>query len=202
MDTVSNGHQKRSEDRADRLFETADRQAGYDYRLQHYHRERGNWIPAGHGLYRLRQYPTVKDEELARLSLWSRNRSGKPQSVMSHETALRLHDLTDLTPGHTHLSVPKGFRKQAPEGVVLHKVKLGEGDVEERGGYQITAPLRTILDIARSPRVSPEHLEAAVVEALDRGLVRRKRLFTALDALEDQRRRSVVERAMSGTARQ
>lgn len=113
MDTVSSGHEKRSGDRADRLFETADRQAGYftasqareagyDYRLQHYHRERGNWIPAGHGLYRLRQYPTVEDEELARLSLWSRNRSGKPQAVVSHETVLRLHDLTDLMPAAIH----------------------------------------------------------------------------------------------------
>lgn len=51
-----------------------------------------------------------------------------------------------------------------------------------RRGYRVTTPLRTILDIARSPRVSPEHLETAVAEALERGLVRRKRLRRARSA--------------------
>ena len=212
MDIASTGHEEQGKGRADRLFEVADRQAGYftarqareagyDYRLQHYHRERGNWIPVGHGLYRLRQYPTVEDEELVRLSLWSRDRGGRPQAAVSHETALRLHELTDLMPDHIHLSVPKGFRKEPPNGVVLHKAPLDEGGVEARRGYRVTTPLRTILDIARSLRVSPEHLEAAVAEALERGLVRRKRLRAALETLEDEERRSIVEGAMSGVAR-
>ncbi len=212
MDTTSARHEERGKDRSYRLFEVADRQAGYftarqareagyDYRLQHYHRERGNWIPAGHGLYRLRQYPEVEDEELVRLSLWSRDRSGRPQAVVSHETALGLHDLTDLMPGLVHLSVPKSFRKEPPKGVVLHKSRFDEGDVEDRRGYRVTTPLRTILDIARSPRVSPEHLEAAVAEALERGLVRRKRLRETLETLEDEGWRSVVKGAMSGVAR-
>ena len=207
MNIASARHEERGKDRADRLFEVADRQAGYftarqareagyDYRLQHYHRERGNWIPVGHGLYRLRQYPDVEDEELVRLSLWSRDRGGRPQAVVSHETALRLHGLTDLMPDRIHLSVPKGFRKEPPKGVVLHKVRLEDGDVEDRRGYRITTPLRTILDIARSTRVSPEHLEAAVAEALERGLVRRKRLQDTLESPEDEGRRSVVEKAM------
>jgi predicted transcriptional regulator of viral defense system len=212
MNIASARHEERGKDRSDRLFEVADRQAGYftarqareagyDYRLQHYHRERGNWIPAGHGLYRLRQYPEAEDEELVRLSLWSRDRSGRPQAVVSHETALGLHDLTDLMPGLVHLSVPKSFRKKPPKGIVLHKSRFDEGDVEDRRGYRVTTPLRTILDIARSPRVSPEHLEAAVAEALERGLVRRKQLRETLETLEDEGRRSVVESAMSGVAR-
>ena len=207
MYVASAGREERGQDRADRLFEVADRQAGYftsrqareagyDYRLQHYHRERGNWIPVGHGLYRLRQYPDVEDEELVRLSLWSRDRGGRPQAVVSHETALRLHDLTDLMPDRVHLSVPKGFRKEPPKGIVLHKARLKDGDVEDRRGYRVTTPLRTILDIARSPRVSPEHLEAAVAEALERGLVRRKWLEEALKTLKDKGRSSVVEGAM------
>ncbi len=212
MDVMSTGQGERGKDRADRLFEVADRQAGYftarqareagyDYRLQHYHRERGNWIPIAHGLYRLRQYPNVEDEDLVRLSLWSRDRSGRPQAVVSHETALRLHELTDLMSDRVHLSIPKGFRKEPLKGVVLHKARLDNGDVEHRRGYRVTTPLRTILDIARSPRVSPEHLEAAVAEALERGLVRRKRLRETLEALEDEERRSIVEAAMSGVAR-
>jgi predicted transcriptional regulator of viral defense system len=211
MSVMDTGHEEREKDRADRLFEVADRQAGYftarqakeagyDYRLQHYHRERGNWIPVGHGLYRLRHYPEVEDEELVRLSLWSRDRSGRPQAVVSHETALRLYELTDLMPDRVHLSVPKGFRKLPPKSVVLHKVSFDEGEVEDRRGYRVTTPLKTIMDIARSPRVSPEPLEAAVSEALERGLVRRRRLREALGDLEDEERRSLVERTMSRVA--
>lgn len=120
--------------------------------------------------------------------------------LVSHETALGLHELTDLMPDRIHLSVPKSFRKQPAKGIVLHKARLEEGDVEDRRGYRVTTPLKTILDIARSPRVSPEHLEAAVAEALDRGLVRRKRLRDALGAIEDEGRRAIVERAMSKVA--
>ena len=62
-----------------------------------------------------------------------------------------------------------------PDGCVLHKGKLAPGDVEARDGYQVTAPLRTLLDVAGSP-LSQEHLDAAVREALERGLVRRRQL--------------------------
>ncbi len=51
--------------------------------------------------------------------------------------------------------------------------------------------MRTILDVASSLGVSPEHLAAAVAEALDRGLVRRERLREALQTLNDEERRSV-----------
>jgi hypothetical protein len=121
-------------------------------------------------------------------------------TAQGEQTNVRLHELTDLMPDRIHLSVPKGFRKRPPKGVVLHKTRLEEGDVEDRRGYRVTTPLRTILDVARSLRVSPEHLEAAVAEALGRGLVRRKRLRDALGAIEDEGRRAIVEGAMSKVA--
>jgi predicted transcriptional regulator of viral defense system len=93
---------------------------------------------------------------LVRISLWSRNKRGVPQAVVSHEAALRLHGLSDVMPECLHISVPAGFRKQPPKGMVLHKAKLDEVDVEDRGGYRTTTPLRTILDVARDVRVSPE----------------------------------------------
>jgi predicted transcriptional regulator of viral defense system len=195
------------ERRAERLFEIADRQAGYftakqagdvgyGYRLQYYHRERGHWIPAGHGLFRLSRYPEGDNEGLARLRLWSRNREGVPQAVASHETALKLHGLSDLMPENTHLSVPKGFRKPPPKGVVLHKTDLSDGDVEAWGGFGITTPLRTILDVARSREISPEHLDSAVREAVTRGLVRRKILSEELSRMADDERRRIAEEAL------
>jgi len=177
-------------DKEHSLFELADQQAGYftsaqaselgySYRAQSHHKGQGNWLDEGWGVYRLRDYPYSDDEELVRLSLWSRDRQGRPQAVVSHDTALRLYDLTDLLPAQIHLSVPTSFRKPPPEGVVLHKASFEEGEVRERSGYRLTSPLRTLLDIAVS-HVSPEHVEQAVSEALERGLVRRKSLEQAV----------------------
>jgi predicted transcriptional regulator of viral defense system len=95
---------------------------------------------------------------------------------VEEETALRLHGLSDLMPKKVHLSVPRGFRKRSPRGVVLHKQDLTEEDVEEWIGFRVTTPLKTIRDAARSQKTSPEHLESAVREAVARGLVRRKLL--------------------------
>ncbi len=150
----------------------------------------------GHGLFRLSRYPEGDNEDLARLSLWSRNREGVPQAVASHETALRLHGLSDLMPENTHLSVPKGFRKPPPKGVVLHKTDLSDGDVEVWDGFGVTTPLRTVLDVVRSREISPEHLDSAAYEAVTRGLVRRKVLREELSRLEDDGRRRIAGEAI------
>lgn len=134
-----------------------------------------------------------------RLSLWSRNREGEPRAVVSHETALRLHGLSDLMPEKVHLTVPKGFRKQPPKGVVLHKTDLSEAGTEDQDGFRVTTPLRTILDVARSREVSPEHLESAIQEAVAHGLVRRKRLREELSCLENDERRQIAEEAIQET---
>ncbi|MDP8925760.1 MAG: type IV toxin-antitoxin system AbiEi family antitoxin domain-containing protein [Actinomycetota bacterium] len=208
--TISQGPRER---KAEKLFELADRQAGYftakqaleagyGYPLQHYHRERGHWIPVGHGLFRLRRYPERENEDLVRMCLWSRDREDEPQAVASHETALRLYGLSDLMPEKMHLSVPSDFRKRPPEGVVLHKADLVEADVEEWDGFRVTTPLRTILDVVRSREISPEHLESAVQEAVTRGLVRRKRLLGELSRLEDDERREIAEEAICRTTAQ
>lgn len=136
------------------------------------------------------------NEDLVRLHLWSRDREGNPQAVVSHETALRLYGLSDLMPEKVHLSVPRGFRKYPPKAVVLHKRELAEGDTDDWTRFKITTPLKTILDVARSREISPEHLESAVREAVVRGLVRRKRLHEELSRLEDDERRRIAEEAI------
>lgn len=80
-----------------------------------------------------------------------------------------------------------------PPGCVLHKGRLAPGDVEARPGFQVTTPLRTLLDVADSP-LSQEHLNAAVREALERGLVRRRRWEEA-DCRPQARRR--LDRALT-----
>lgn len=154
-------------------------EAGYSYESQHYHQRTGNWLREGWGIYRLALYPYSDGEEFVRLMLWSRDRSGAVQAVVSHESALEVYDLSDVLPGSIHLTVPKGFRKRQPEGVILHVADLPAGVVRQRDGYRITTPLQTLLDVAASP-LSPEHLEGAVNDALRSGLVRRQALADAV----------------------
>ena len=185
--------------RSDRLFELADEQAGYFTQkqaaalgysrpLQHHYRQTGEWLHSDWGLYRLKHYPVTPDEDLVRLSLWSRNQQGEVQATVSHETALRLYDLSDLAPAHLHLTVPPGFRKAVPEGLVLHKAVLTPADIQLGAGYRLTTPLRTLLDLAAG-MLSPEHFQSAVNEALQRGLVRRRALEQGLLTLEGLARR-------------
>ena len=152
--------------------------SGYDYAHLEYHVSTGAFERVGHGLYRLTSIPASGDEGLIRLSLWSRNRDDEPQAVISHESALILHDLTELLPNRIHLTVPPGFRKEPPEGCMIHKAVLLPADVEERTGFRVTIPLRTLLDVSAGT-TSEEQLEKAVREALGRGLVRRKKIAEA-----------------------
>lgn len=154
------------------------REAGYGYSHLDYHESAGNFERVGHGLYRLQTIPPAEHDDLIRLALWSRNQKDEPQAVASHETALVLHGLSDLLPGRIHLTVPPGFRKLAPPGCVIHKARLDDAEVEEREGYRVTTPLRTLLDAAAGG-VSTEQLLQAADDALTRGLVRRSVLEAA-----------------------
>ena len=153
--------------------------SGYDYPHLEYHVSTGAFERVEHGLYRLTDMPVAENDDLIRLSLWSRNRADEPQAVVSHESALVLHDLTELLPGEIHLTVPPGFRKEPPDGCVLHRAILLPAEVEERVGFRVTTPLRTLLDVSAGA-TSQEQLEKAVSEALERGLVRRNKLVEAI----------------------
>ncbi len=154
-------------------------EAGYGYRHLDYHETAGNFERVDHGLYRLPTVPRGEHDHLIRLSLWSRNQRDEPQAVVSHVTALVLHELTELLPNEIHLTVPRPFRKPAPRGCVLHKAALAPKEVEERAGFRVTTPLRTLFDAAAGG-VSTEEIGKAVTDALARGLVRRKALEDAV----------------------
>nr|WP_216326020.1 type IV toxin-antitoxin system AbiEi family antitoxin [Deinococcus aestuarii] len=184
------------------LFEVADGQAGYfsakqaeaagfSRRLQHHYARLGEWLHPERGIYRLRDYPEGNADQFARLTLWSRDLHDQPQAVVSHDTALRHHDLSDHDPSRVHLTVPPGFRKVPPRGVVLHRARLAPQDTQPAGGYRVTTPARTLLDLADSP-LSPEHLHRAVQEASARGLIRPRRLLAAAQDLPPAARRRLL----------
>jgi len=146
-------------------------QTGYSYRLQHYHKEQGHWDEIDRGVFRLAQYPNSPHEDLIRWSLWSRDRDDKPQAVVSHETALTVHESGDTMPGKIHLTVPPGFRKDPPGGCVVHYASLGPEVLENRGGFYVTNSIQTIIDVAEG-NMSLDYLESAIRDMYTKGLIR------------------------------
>lgn len=175
--------------------------AGYQYPQLVYHVTAGNFERVAHGLYRLPTAPVAEHDDLIRLTFWSRDQKDAPQAVVSHDSALVLHELTDLLPDHVHLTVPRTFRKPAPKGCVLHKTALERDEIQERAGFRVTSPLRTLLDAAAGG-VSQEQLDNAVRDALARGLVRRSALEAAVrNASHGERFTAAIKKKPAGGRR-
>ncbi len=158
-------------------------EAGYGYPHLDYHVSTGTFERVDHGLYRMARIPPGEHDDLIRWSLWSRNRADEPQAVVSHESALVMYGLSELLPNRLHFTVPPTFRKASPAGCFFHKSALGPKESEERDGFRVTTPLRTLTDVVATV-VSREQFDKAVADALERGLVRRSQLDAALSRVQ------------------
>jgi predicted transcriptional regulator of viral defense system len=155
------------------------RGAGYSYQAQRYHAQRGNWAVVDRGIYRFREFdslPASEDDHLVRWALW-----GRGLVVISHTTALSVHDLGTANPAEIHLTVPRDFRTK-DGAVTLHRADLADDEIEERQGYRVTTPVRAIVECAAA-RVDQDIVDSAVAEALERGLTTRRRLLHAAQRL-------------------
>jgi len=147
--------------------------AGYSKRLQHYHKKRGSWLAIDRGIFRLRNYPNSDWEDFIHWFLWSRNKQGAPQAVVSHQTAAAFHHLADFLSPKIHLTVPPGFRRKPPEGLILHKGVLRSDDIEVQAGFHVTTPYQTLRDLQHT-HTEPDRVQEAIEDAAHRGLIRRE----------------------------
>lgn len=147
--------------------------AGFQDSTHPYHVRTGSWRREWRGIYRLARYPNSDDSHYVLWSLWSRNREGIPQGIYSHETALALYDLTDVMPAKIHMTVPRSFRRhsQVPQVLDLHFGQILSNEIEEREGYRVTKPMRTIIDLALEELISSEIINQALREGKQRGLI-------------------------------
>jgi hypothetical protein len=148
---------------------------GYTYPAQRFHVEHGNWARVGRGLFRLPEWPASDHDSLIRWTLWARGKA-----VVSHETALAVHSLGDVNPALVDLMVPPNFRPTAL-GVRLHRATLPPDDAVDRGGFRVTTPLRSLLDVAAG-NLDLDLLATAITDALDAGLVTRSQLLGRADS--------------------
>ncbi len=120
------------------------------------------------GIYRLVHFPASDHEDLIVLWLWS-----EQAGVFSHETALALHDLSDVLPGKVHLTLPAGWRRRrlrVPSGLVLHFADIGDPDRASFAAVPVTTPLRTLRDCIEAD-VAPSLVQQAILQARRRGLI-------------------------------
>jgi predicted transcriptional regulator of viral defense system len=174
---------------ARRLYEIAQSQqgffttkqatrAGFAEKTHSYHVNVGNWVREHRGIYRLADFPAAERPDLMLWYLWSQNRKEVPEGTYSHDTALSLHELSDIMPSKLHMTVPKHFRRNSriPEVLILHRADLNESDNEQMHGMRVTRPLRTVLDLLQIDHVDRSLIRQAIDEAMRRGLITGKQI--------------------------
>jgi len=189
-----------------RLYEIAAGQAGYFTTRQAaqsgytrsnlaYHVTQGRFERIAQGLYRLRDFPASPHEDV--IAAWVR--IGPARAAVSHETALRIFDLSTVEPRKVHLTVRRQDRPRNPvplKSVRIHSTtrKLGREDVRVHAGMRVTSPARTIADVAEAG-TEPSHVVEAIAQALERGLVTPAELRNAISD-RPPRVRALIERAV------
>ena len=163
------------------------RDLGYSYQAQAHHVEAGNWVRVERGVFRLADWVTGVHDEFAMWTLWSRGKA-----IVSHESALAVHGIGEFESARVHLTIPRNFRMTAP-AVVVHCVELPESDIEQRVGFRVTTPLRTIIDVA-SQLPDEEQLARAIEQAVSEGLLSVRSLRSRAEVV-DVRAALRIERA-------
>lgn len=145
------------------------RTCGMASNLIAYHVSTGRLMRVHRGVYRLRDYPSSPREEV--MAAWLA--AGPHRAVISHESALDILGLGDLIPDRVHLMVPRSVRNLPRlHGIRFHTSSKPPQpkDVLTREGMRVTAPSRTVLDLAQAG-IAPDHLESVVREGIAKGIL-------------------------------
>jgi predicted transcriptional regulator of viral defense system len=162
-------------DTLQQIQEAAKHQGGYvatyqvDVSRQMFsrHESKGRLERVLRGIYRVEAFPMSEHEDFIVAYLWSRERG-----VLSHETALAIHDLSDVLPKRVHLSYSpdEALPKGKPDWVRLHRAIVPDEDCQWYDAVPVTTPKRTLIDLA-ADGFDPSLFEQALDEAIERRLV-------------------------------
>ncbi len=173
------------------------REAGFSKEDLKHHVRSGRFLRIKRGLYRIRQYPPSPEDHV--VEAWLAAVAAGAPALVSHESTLRLHNLSDVVPGVVHLLVPRKYRRVAgrlPQGVEVHTTVSppASADVVTLGPVRVTGPARTIVDAADAG-TAPEQISLAVRQALEQGLTTARNLSAKARA-RSARVARLIERAI------
>ncbi len=172
----------------DAVYDVAAAQAGYftaaqaaavgvSRQLLEYHVKTKQVLRAERGIFRLQRFPTSDREDLVPVWLWSQE-----NGVISHDTALSIHQLSDVLPEQRHITLPllwKRRRLRTPAGVAVHYADIPEKERTWFGAIPVTSPLRTVVD-AIADGLSMDLVDQAVRQGVRRKLFTRPQVTPAL----------------------
>ncbi len=145
-------------------------EAGYSWERLSYYAKTGRFQRVSHGIYRLVHFPSSPFEDL--YISWLRTGL---DSVISHESALSIYDLSDIIPSEIHITVPRTASRRR-RGIRLHTNRFKPEDVTWREGLKVTTVPRTIADVAATG-LAKEFVHQAIQQAIQRGLTDRDALL-------------------------
>lgn len=143
-------------------------------RLRRWHLS-DNIDKVGHGIYRFRQIPTTRLDSYMLATLWPAGRG-----VLSHETALELHELCDINPVKIHLTLPPYYRprRRGGETYIMHYENLKDDELSWYEGIRIVTPEAAIRQAIQIP--VPKHLLRQAIEKAARLGLAPKRVIDLL----------------------
>lgn len=156
---------------------TATQAAEYGISLQllSKRQQSGYLVRPMRGIYRFAAWPTAEREDLIIAWLWSGMRG-----VISHETALSLHNLGEALPARIQLMLPMlTARVVVPSGYTVYFAQVPADDTMWVGPVLVTTPARTILDIV-AVWGDADNLELAIEQGIRRNLFRLREVAEAV----------------------
>jgi hypothetical protein len=82
-------------------------------------------------------------------ALWPQVRRPGTQGTVSHESALVIYGLSDVSPAKVHITLPREIRirRAIPQHLILHYADLEPQDVKQLEGVPVTTAARAIRDV-------------------------------------------------------
>jgi predicted transcriptional regulator of viral defense system len=145
------------------------------------------------GIFRIEDEPYELHYDKFQWILWSKGRA-----VISHESALAVHEVGELESAKTQVTVPPGFTMRH-RALKIHHAALDERDLDERSAFPVTTVLRSIIDVA-AVHVDGDQLARLVEEAVAEGHCTVLELRQRSEAI-DLRAALDIERALSSMGR-
>jgi len=191
-------------DTYNRLYQIAEAQAGYFTTAQAVaigvdRKRLARYAVAGRlervrrGVYRLAPFPRSAHEDL--FVAWLEM---GPESVISHDSALALYELSDALPAAIHVTVPPTASRRHP-GLRLHTNRVSAQEITHYDALPVTTVARTIADVALAG-LADELVEQAVQEAIRNGMVTPALLLAAAEP-RGPRVTGIIRRALERLGR-
>jgi predicted transcriptional regulator of viral defense system len=166
----------RSREWSDKLYNIAESQLGYftasQARSAGVHQVRlvqlqqsGDIERVSRGVYRLTRFPLSPLGQYMEAALWPQVRRPDTLAVISHVSALALHELSEVSPAKIHITLQPDLRvrRAVPRQMVVHVAPLATGDVQVVEGVPVTTPVRTIRDV-HAAHLGPALVRQAIAD--------------------------------------